>query len=50
MDPLSEKFYSWSSYVYCYNNPMRFVDPDGKQGVLPVPGGAIPVPIPPVAV
>ena len=29
MDPLSEKFYSWSPYVYCYNNPMRFIDPTG---------------------
>lgn len=50
MDPLSEKFYSWSPYVYCYNNPIKFVDKDGKQGVLPVPGGAIPIPMAPVAV
>uniref|UniRef100_UPI0026039035 RHS repeat domain-containing protein n=1 Tax=uncultured Dysgonomonas sp. TaxID=206096 RepID=UPI0026039035 len=49
-DPLSEKFYNWSPYVYCYNNPMKFVDKDGKQGVLPVPGGAIPIPMAPVAV
>ncbi|PXV59424.1 RHS repeat-associated protein [Dysgonomonas alginatilytica] len=33
-DPLSEKFYNWSPYVYCYNNPMKFIDPDGKQGIL----------------
>ncbi|RHJ83936.1 RHS repeat domain-containing protein [Parabacteroides sp. AM08-6] len=30
MDPLSEKYYSWSTYGYCMNNPMKFVDPDGK--------------------
>ena len=30
-DPLSEKFYNWSPYVYCYNNPMKFIDPDGKD-------------------
>jgi len=32
-DPLAEKYYSWSPYVYCYNNPLKFVDPDGKQGI-----------------
>lgn len=26
------------------------MDKDGKQGVLPVPGGAIPIPMAPVAV
>ncbi len=31
MDPLSEKFYSISPYVYCANNPMRLVDPTGKS-------------------
>ena len=29
-DPLSEKFYNWSPYVYVMNNPMRFIDKDGK--------------------
>lgn len=44
IDPLSEKYYSISPYVYVGNNPMRFIDPDGKQVVLPLPG-ALPVPI-----
>jgi len=37
MDPLSEKYYSWSPYAYCANNPMKFIDPTGKQVVLPLP-------------
>ncbi|WP_255493303.1 DUF6443 domain-containing protein [Dysgonomonas sp. HDW5B] len=35
IDPLAEKFYNWSPYVYCMNNPMRFVDKDGKQTDFP---------------
>ena len=30
MDPLSEKYYSTSPYAYCMNNPVRFIDPDGR--------------------
>lgn len=30
-DPLEEKYYSISQYAYCLNNPLRFIDPDGKQ-------------------
>jgi len=30
VDPLSEKYYSISPYVYCANNPMRLIDPTGK--------------------
>ena len=29
-DPLAEKYYPFSAYNYCVNNPMMFVDPDGK--------------------
>jgi RHS repeat-associated protein len=30
-DPLAEKYYSVSPYVYCLNNPVRYVDLDGKD-------------------
>ncbi len=31
MDPLAEKYYSISPYAWCLNNPVRFVDPDGRK-------------------
>ena len=31
LDPLCEKYYSVSPYVYCLNNPLKYVDPDGNQ-------------------
>ena len=30
-DPLAEKYFSTSPYGYCLNNPVKFVDPDGKK-------------------
>ena len=34
MDPLCEKYYSISPYAYCGDNPVRYIDPDGKIIVL----------------
>jgi RHS repeat-associated core domain len=31
VDPLAEKYYSISSYVYCINNPILFLDPNGEE-------------------
>ena len=30
MDPLCEKYYDVCPYAYCFNNPVKFIDPDGK--------------------
>jgi RHS repeat-associated protein len=33
MDPLAEKYVNISTYGYCLNNPIIFVDPNGKEVV-----------------
>lgn len=34
VDPNAQKYEPWSSYAYAYNNPLMFVDPDGRDNII----------------
>lgn len=41
IDPSCEKYYSWSPYTYCKNNPVLRVDPDGKDDYVITSSGRL---------
>src|SRR5690606_489003 len=32
VDPLAEKYPNWNTYAYTFQNPINFIDPDGREG------------------
>jgi hypothetical protein len=34
VDPLAERHYNESPYVYCSDNPVKYIDPDGKEKLI----------------
>jgi len=44
-DPLADKYFNLSGYTYCNNNPILFIDPNGKEIILSYIQGTAYVPI-----
>jgi len=38
VDPLSDKYPNLTPYAYCANNPVRLIDPDGREPIKPFAG------------
>ena len=36
VDPLTEKYPNVSGYVYCMGNPVKMVDPDGRDAKVTI--------------
>ncbi|PSR52014.1 hypothetical protein AHMF7605_29125 [Adhaeribacter arboris] len=34
VDPIAEKYYAWSPYNYVLNNPLKFIDSDGREPII----------------
>lgn len=34
VDPMAEKYPNMGAYVYCANNPVKLVDPDGNSPII----------------
>ena len=34
IDSVAEKYYNWSLYAYCTNNPLKYIDPTGMELLL----------------
>ncbi len=41
VDPLAEKHPNQSPYLFCNGNPIIYMDPDGRDGVITIKGGQI---------
>jgi hypothetical protein len=43
VDPLADKYCGWSPYTYTLNNPVIYVDPDGRDALIAIKGNTITV-------
>lgn len=41
VDPLAEKYPNYGGYIYTLNNPLNFIDPDGRDSIIWVVGNDI---------
>jgi RHS repeat-associated protein len=41
IDPKADKLSEWSPYVYAFDNPIRYIDPDGREAGEPDPVKAV---------